>query len=185
MWLNAKRNVIGLISLTFSKEESFTWSQKTYLAISALAAVMCMENKRKHFQAVVFRVSTHTLIQPYAVKLEETLPNTIPCVCPAGVSDREITWTKEAWPWRSLKCAVVPGKILAGCKCSLWGSQRDAHYSFSIRISAVSFLRVTEPCSVGPNLAAMLWCGIVSLQKWHQFFEEVTETAPNYASLTI
>lgn len=40
----------------------------------------------------------------------------------------------------------APGKILAACTYSLWHSQGDARYSFSIRIPAISLLRVGEPC---------------------------------------
>ena len=51
----------------------FTGSQNTYLQILVLAVIMCMEKKRKLFQSVVVSTSTNTLIQPYAVKLEEAL----------------------------------------------------------------------------------------------------------------
>lgn len=89
MWMNAKKKC-GKLDIIDLQQRGIIYLISKNIVISALAAVMCMENKRKHFQAVVFRISTHTLIQPYAGKLEEALPNTNPCVCPAGVSDREI-----------------------------------------------------------------------------------------------
>lgn len=46
----------------------------------------------------------------------------------------------------------APGRILAHARCiySLWHSWGDAHYSFSIRFSAVSHLKAREPCG-GPQ----------------------------------
>lgn len=72
----------------------FTGSQNTYLQILVLAAIMYMEKRRKCFQSVVLSISTNTVKQPEAVKLEEALQNTDPHLCPAGISYRGIASTK-------------------------------------------------------------------------------------------
>jgi len=168
-WCSARRNHL------------FYLISKPILAdISTHCSNVCMGNKG-NFHSLVFNISIHTLIQPYAVKLEEALQNMNLCVCPAGVSYGEITWTKEMTEV-AVVCGSTRQKSWLVVNALYGDSHRDAHYSFSRRISAISFLRVTEPCSVGPNPAVMLWCGIVSLQKWHQFFEEVTEKAPNHTT---
>lgn len=93
----------------------FTGSQNTYLQILVLAAIMYMEKRRKCFQSVVLSISTNTVKQPEAVKLEEALQNTDPHLCPAGISYRGIASTK-AWLWRSLTCVKFctwqnPGRL--------------------------------------------------------------------------
>lgn len=144
-----------LMSLTFSQEKSSALLDlKTHTDISVLDSIIYMEKKRKHFRSVIVSTSTK-ILQPQAVKLEEDLQNT-PCPsvssCFLQRSHLNKCMTLEVtdmWNFAS-------GKILAGCslQCS-WG---EAHYSFSIRISAISLLKVGEPCNgPQPSRHALVW----------------------------
>lgn len=73
----------------------------------------------------------------------------------------EQSMTMEATDISEILHQESPGRL----QYLLWHFQGAAHYSFYTGFLVCLFLELEIPV-VGPSPSVMLWCGVVSLQKW-------------------
>lgn len=164
MWLYAKRKMKTLISLTLIHWHWFRSSRRNHLLYWISKHILtdigtCCNNvcgKEEEMLSGCWCYYIHQYSNTAkCCKVWGSFPEHEP---PCMFLIKESLEQRHEHGGHWLVWNFAPGKILAGCAYSLRHSQGDARYSFSIRISAVSLLRVGEPCS-GPQPCrhALVW----------------------------